>query len=128
MKPLTQAILASADQALLDARKILAIDVVGQAARLAYQTQFHTARALIFERTGRMAKTHKGVRTLFHQLAKTEQGLGSDGAERLTSSYQFKEVVDYETGDAAMISRQDAEAAIDFAEALLAVVRRILQA
>ena len=73
-----------------------------------------------------MAKTHKGVRTLFHQLAKIEPGLGPDGAERLTSSYQFKEAVDYETGDAAMISRQDAEAAIAFAETLLADVRGVL--
>jgi uncharacterized protein (UPF0332 family) len=126
LKPLTNAILDRADHAIADARKIIAIDVVGQAARLAYHAQFHTARALIYERMDRVAKTHKGVRTLFHQLAKDEPSLNIHGPERLTSSYQFKEAVDYETGDAATVSREDAEEAIEFAEKFLATVRQIL--
>lgn len=64
----------------------------------------------------------------WRQFPEKEPGLGADGAERLTSSYQFKEAVDYETGDAALISRQDAEAAIVFAETLLAAVRGVLTA
>jgi uncharacterized protein (UPF0332 family) len=126
VKPLTQDILARADEALSDAKRILEIGIVGQAARLAYQTQFHAARALIFERTGKMAKTHKGVRTLYHQISQ-EDPILRKGASGLTSAYQFKESVDYETGLAAIVSAEDADETILFAEDFLRQIRQTLQ-
>ena len=62
MKPQTHAFLVAADRALVQARGNLAINFPDQAARLAYYAQFHSAQALIFERTDKVAKTHKGVR------------------------------------------------------------------
>ena len=38
------------------------------AARLACYAQFHAAKALFFERTARIAKTHKGVSAQFHRI------------------------------------------------------------
>jgi uncharacterized protein (UPF0332 family) len=75
MKPQTAGFIRAAEEALADARTILAAGVPRQAARMAYYSQFHAAHAFIFERTGRIAKTHKGVSTQFHKLAKAESAV-----------------------------------------------------
>ena len=53
MKPQTSAYLDS-DEAIRDAKQILAINIPRQSARLAYYAQFHAAQALIFERTDKV--------------------------------------------------------------------------
>lgn len=126
MKPQTQAYLDSADQAIEHAGRILAINIPSQAARLAYYAQFYAAQGLIFERTNKIAKTHRGVDRQFHKLAMNEQGLTSDLAATLTASYHFKEVADYETGPAANVSREDASEAIAAADEFVAAVKRAL--
>lgn len=69
MKEQTANHLANADRLLSQASQILAIDIPGQAARLAYYAQFHAAQALIVERTDKLPKTHNGVDRQFHKLA-----------------------------------------------------------
>lgn len=105
MKPETAAYLASAAQALTDAKAILAIHIPGQAARLAYYAQFHAAQALIFERTDRIAKTHRGVKNQFHH---------------------FKEAADYETGQESTISPEDSSDAIRVAERFVRSIKDVL--
>ena len=83
---------------------------------------------MIFERTGKIAKTHKGVQTLFHRLIKQEAAIGSGLAGDLSASYHFKEAADYETGAAGAISSGDATEAIRTAEHFLAVIKGILDA
>ena len=126
MKPETATYLDDANQNLEKARRILAIDICDQAARLAYHAQFHAARALIFERTGGAAKTHKGVRRLFHKLAKAEPGLNQGLARGLTNAYRYKELADYETGMASTVTAAEAGAAIAAAEHFVAEVTRVL--
>jgi uncharacterized protein (UPF0332 family) len=128
MKPQSAAYLASAAEALADAKQILAIHIPRQAARLAYYAQFHGAQALIFERTGKIAKTHKGVQTLFHRLIKQEAAIDSGLAGDLSASYHFKEAADYETGAAGAISSGDAAEAIRTANRFLAIIKGILEA
>ena len=128
MKPQAEAYLASAGEALSDAKQILAIHIPRQAARLAYYAQFHAAQALIFERTGKIAKTHKGVQILFHRLIKQEAAIGPGLSGDLSASYHFKEAADYETGTAGTISSGDAAEAIRTAERFLAVIEGILAA
>jgi uncharacterized protein (UPF0332 family) len=128
MKPQAEAYLASAVEALADAKQILAIHIPRQAARLAYYAQFHAAQAPIFERTGKIAKTHKGVQTHFHRLIKQEKADGPGLAGDLSASYHFKEAADYETGAAGAISSGDAAEAIRTAERFLAVIKGILDA
>ena len=41
-----------------------------EAGRAAYLAGFHAAQALISERTGRIVKTHSGVRSAFARLVK----------------------------------------------------------
>ena len=125
MKPQTADYLDSADQTLLDARRILGIDIPRQAARLAYYAQFHAAQALIFERTNKIAKTHKGVDRQFHKLAKAEPTLPSELAGQLSAAYYYKDVADYDTGTAAPITPTEARG-IATAERLVAAVRHSL--
>jgi uncharacterized protein (UPF0332 family) len=128
MKPQSKAYLASAEEALADAKKIIAINIPRQAARLAYYAQFHAAQALIFERTGKIAKTHRGVQTTFHRLIMQETADGRGLAGDLSASYHFKEAADYETGAAGAIGSGDAAEAIRTAERFLAVIEGVLDA
>ena len=50
------------------------IHLSGHAARTAYLAGFHAAQALIFERTGKIAKTHRGVRNAISRLAENVPG------------------------------------------------------
>ena len=87
--PETSGYIAAADKALSDARGNQSINLPHQAARLAYYAQFHAAQALIFERTGKIAKTHKGVNREFHGLAKSESTLPLSLAAELNRAYQI---------------------------------------
>jgi uncharacterized protein (UPF0332 family) len=62
--------LSKARDDLNDARKIAAIGLAKVAARAAYYSAFHAAEAFIVERTGKIAKTHSGVRSEFARLAR----------------------------------------------------------
>ena len=75
MTPESSHYLCAADEALSDARANLSINIPRQAARLAYQAQFHAAQAMIFERTTKNAKTHKGVARQFHKLCRLGKNL-----------------------------------------------------
>jgi uncharacterized protein (UPF0332 family) len=59
-----------------DARKVAAIGLANSAARSAYYAAFHAAQALVFERTGKIAKTHSGVLGEFAKRAKDTPGSG----------------------------------------------------
>ncbi len=122
MKTETAAYLANAAEALKDAKAILAIRIPRQAARLAYYAQFHAAQALIFERTDRVAKTHRGVKIQFHKLTNGDPALDRGLAGDLAATYHFKEAADYETGAENAISPEDAAEAIRVAERFVAAV------
>ena len=126
MTPEASAFLTAADRAITDARTILAASVPQQAARLAYYAQFHSAQALIFERTGKISKTHKGVHRQLHQLARTEPALPPGFATQLTKSYNYKERADYDTDITEPIMPARAGEAIATAESFIAVVRQAL--
>lgn len=69
MKPESANCLRKAREAIADAETIHSTSVYRVAAREAYVAAFHAAEAYIFERSERVAKTHRGLRTLFSQLA-----------------------------------------------------------
>jgi uncharacterized protein (UPF0332 family) len=68
--------LAKAWEDLSDARQIAGISLAMVAARSAYYAAFHAAEALIVERTGKIAKSHSGVRSEFARLAKDDSRTG----------------------------------------------------
>ena len=126
MTPEAASYMTAADRALSDARVVFTANLPHQAARLAYYAQFHAAQALIFERTGKIAKTHKGVGRQFHLLAKAERSFPPGLAAELSSAYKYKEFADYDTDQATPITVVQATDAIATAERFVAAVRQAI--
>lgn len=53
---------------LTEAQAIASIELPEAAGRAAYIAAYHVAQAFIFERAGKIAKTHNGVRSEFARL------------------------------------------------------------
>lgn len=116
MTPEAAAYLDKARQCLSNSRALQAIGLSNDAGRNAYFAAFHSAQAFIFSRTGRVAKTHSGVRSEFARLAKAEPAIDRSLTAFSARAYTIKEVADYETGPDAMIPRDRASAALESAE------------
>ena len=123
MKPETAAFIAKAEKMLGDGRKIAALELGGHAGRAAYLVAFHAAQALIFERTGKSAKTHRGIAGQFIQLAGE---LDKELRSFLAKSYNLKAVADYETGEASDVPIERAREALDTAEKFLSAIKGML--
>ncbi|MDQ2776575.1 MAG: HEPN domain-containing protein, partial [Acidobacteriota bacterium] len=95
------------------------------AARAAYLAAFHAAQALIFERTGKVAKTHRGVQNEFLRLTKDDPSFAPDQRIFLSQAYNFKALADYETGPAELSSEQ-VTAALERGRGFVDAVRRVL--
>lgn len=112
MTPETGELLDKAHDCLACARIILAAGVGEDAGRDAYLAGFHAAQAVIRARTGRTAKTHRGVHRLLSQLARGEPQLAGL-ALFLSQAYNLKAVADYELGPGAGVPLDRASEAID---------------
>jgi hypothetical protein len=77
VKPATVDYLAKAEECPGAARKVIAIQLPAVAAKEAYLAAYHAAQALVFQATGKAAKTHSGMRTLFARVAKDDPSPGS---------------------------------------------------
>jgi uncharacterized protein (UPF0332 family) len=126
MTPEALDFLVAAEGSLADATSVLAINIPVQAARLAYYAQFHAAQALIFERTGKISKTHKGTATQFHKIARDEPDIPTELAGQLTGAYYYKDRADYHVGTSPPITPAQVQAAIATAQNFVAVVRQAL--
>jgi uncharacterized protein (UPF0332 family) len=82
------------------------------AGREAYLAAFHAAQAIHFERTGKIAKTHRGLRAQFAAVARGEPSIDQPLSEFLGRAYELKSLSDYGTGSEASISFGTADAAI----------------
>ncbi|HME22119.1 MAG TPA: HEPN domain-containing protein [Acetobacteraceae bacterium] len=113
MKAETADYVAKARATLADAQQIAALPLPHVAAREAYLAMFHAAEAYIFEHTGKVARTHRGVRSEFARLARAEPRIGRDLVTFLGTAYQFKTRADYAVGSTATpITSAEAAAAI----------------
>jgi uncharacterized protein (UPF0332 family) len=118
--------LAAARDDLDEAAGIAAIGLHRAAARSAYYAAFHAAEALIFERTGRVAKTHSGVRSEFSRLTRHDPSIASDLPRILARAYEFKEFADYRTARMATVTDQQAEAQIEAARRFISEIGNLL--
>jgi uncharacterized protein (UPF0332 family) len=116
VKPETGRYLAKARRLLMEARTAAGVDLTEAAGRASYLAAFHAAQALIFERSGNVSKTHRGVHIQFARLTKDEPGISSELREFLPQSYNLKAVADYEVGADATVPLEEAIAAIETAE------------
>jgi len=127
VKPEAADYLGKARHCLAGAKTIAAAAVPGVAAREAYLAVYHAAEAYIFERTGRAAKTHRGVKSQFNRLAQHEPRMGRDLIAFMDEGYQFKAIADYGIGSAiGAISPADATWAIDTAEHFIDTISQLL--
>jgi uncharacterized protein (UPF0332 family) len=98
------------------ARIILAAGIGEDAGRNAYLAAFHGAQALITERMGKDAKTHRGVHTQFARLTRNEPRLSHELRQFLAQAYDIKSIADYGLGPDTDVPLDRAAAAIDTAE------------
>ncbi len=111
---------------LMRGRVILAAGVSEDAARDAYLAAFHAAQALIAERTGKDAKTHKGAHVAFARLTKDEPRVDAELRRFLPQSFNMKAVADYELGPDAVIPPEQAAAAIETASRFVERIAALL--
>ena len=126
MTPESRAYLDKARQSLTHARAILQIDLGEDAGRAAYLAALHAAQALIFERTGRVAKTHRGVHGQFLKLLSAERSVDVELRRFLSEGYRLKSTADYEVGPDAIVPLEEAAAAIETAARFVATVAELL--
>ncbi len=126
MKPETAAYLATAHDHLREARVIVAIPLTRIAARSAYIAAFHAAQALVFERAGKVVKTHSGIRSEFSRIMLGATGTDAALGKVLSKGYGYKDLADYSTGPDRIVTAADAEAMIDDAARFVARVADIL--
>jgi uncharacterized protein (UPF0332 family) len=88
---------------------------------------FHAAQAIIFERTGKVAKTHKGVNIEFLLVTKDDPRFPPEQRGFLSKAYDFKAVADYDTGPIAEVSSQEAMNALEAARTFVATIRHALK-
>ena len=126
MKPEASDYLATARQDLSDARQIIAIALAKVAARSACYAVFPAAEAFIFERTGKAAKTHRGVRTEFARLTKDDPRIARTMTEFLAKAYRYKELGDCVVDPDAIVTMAQDESAIAGAADFLDCIEAVL--
>jgi uncharacterized protein (UPF0332 family) len=119
--------LDKARQSLAHARAILAIELGEDAGRAAYLGAFHAAQALIFERTNRVAKTHRGVHAQFLKLVADEPRVDVELRRFLSEEYKLKAIADYETGPDAVVPLEQAAMAVETAGRFIDVIAELLR-
>ena len=126
MTPEAERFLQNADDHLKRGQTMLTTGLDEDAGRAAYLAAFHAAQAVIFERTGRVLRSHKGVQMEFLRLTKNDLRFTPDQRKFLSRSYDYKAVADYDTGPITEVSRQQAVDAMEAARQFVATVRRVL--
>lgn len=125
MRPEAGRFLEKARECLAHARAILAIELGEDAGRAAYLAAFHAAQALIFERTGRVAKTHRGVHGQFLKLVADEPRIDAELRRFLSEGYKLKATADYEIGPSAIVPLEQAATAIEAASRFIEAVAEL---
>jgi uncharacterized protein (UPF0332 family) len=94
--------------------------------REAYLAAYHAAEALLYERTGKIAKTHRGLRAQFANIARSEPRIDRPMLEFLAQAYELKSLADCRTGADANFSEEIAAAAVERATRFVDVVGSLL--
>jgi uncharacterized protein (UPF0332 family) len=81
---------------------------------------------LVFERIGRIGKSHSGLRTTFARLAKDDPRIDRTLTRFLARGYKSKEIVDYGIGPQAVVTTAEAEEMIDLAARFVDCMEEVL--
>jgi uncharacterized protein (UPF0332 family) len=126
LTPEVQRYLEKARQTLANGRIILSVRLGDDAGRSAYLAAFHAAQAFILDRSGRVAKTHKGVHVQFAKFAAEEPRIDIELRRFLQRAFNLKAVADYEMGPDAVVPLERAAAALDTASRLVDCIAEIV--
>jgi uncharacterized protein (UPF0332 family) len=96
------------------------------AGREGYLAAYHAAAALLIERSGSTAGTHRGLRAQFAHIARDEPGIDRSLTEFPARAYELKSLADYGTGPESAVSVATAEAAIEAADRFVSCIARLL--
>ena len=126
MRQETAAYLTKANQALEEARIVVDHGLAEAAGRAAYHAAYHAAQALIFESTGKAAKSHNGARSEFARLTKDDARFHRSLSTFLARAYSFKASADYAIGGDVGLNVDEARQAIEHALHFVAEIRGAL--
>jgi uncharacterized protein (UPF0332 family) len=126
MTPEAEYFLIKAEKLVAEAEAMLGINLNEAAGRTAYLAGFHAAQAFIFEKTGKSAKTHRGVQTELHRLTKDDASFDADFRIFLSQTYNLKAIADYETGPGSDVSPERASDATQSAKRFVSYVNTLL--
>ena len=126
MKSQTGAFLAKAGELIDQANTMLSVGLMEAAGRTAYLAGLHAAQALIFERTGRIIKRHRGVRNELWKLTKDEPRFDAELHAFLGRAYSLKEIADYLTGPGSHVPEELARSAVTTARRFVDVITELL--
>ena len=99
-----------------------------EAGRAAYLAGFHAAQAFLFDTSGKVFKTHKGVQTEFARRIKDEPRFDMELRTFLGRAYNLKAIADYETGPGSQVSPESARTAIETARRFVECVTGLIPA
>jgi uncharacterized protein (UPF0332 family) len=125
--PEAERYLAKARLTLEHARTMLTVKLTEDAGRAAYPAGYQAAEALIFERTGKVTKTHKGAHREFARLTVNEARIDASLRQFLPQAYDLKAICDYELGPDAVVPLQTALAAVDKAAQFVDCIASLLR-
>jgi uncharacterized protein (UPF0332 family) len=118
--PEARLFLEKAQKLLVRADTMLGVGLNDDAGRTAYLAGFHAAQALIFERLGKVFKSHKGVQTEFLRLTKDDPRFQPEHRIFLSQTYNLKAIADYETGPGSEVSAERAAAVVEMGKQFVA--------
>ena len=81
---------------------------------------------LIFERTSRSAKTHRGVSAELHRLTKDKPRMDIDLRAFLGRTYNLEAIADYETGPGSEVSAEMATDAVGASRRFVAAMAALV--
>lgn len=125
MKPETAEYLAKARLLPAEAHKLSRDGYLEVAAREAYLAAFNAGQALVFERTGRVAKTHSGLRSRFADLTRRDSQIPTHLGRYLGRAYKVKEARDY--GPTRAIPGDKAKETIAQAQEFVDLIARLME-
>jgi uncharacterized protein (UPF0332 family) len=118
--------LEKAQKLLIEAGVMLSVKLNEAAGRTAYLAAFHAAQALIFERIGKILKTHNGVQAEFLRLTKDDPRVDAELRLFLSRAYNFKAIADYETGPGSEISSERAAGGVETSRRFVAHIASLI--
>lgn len=132
MKPESLHLLNAAQGQLSEGRAVLTINSPELAGRAAYLAALLAARAFIHERTGRertgrIAKTHRGTRVAFLELTAGGEAFDREQRGFLAWAYRLKTIADYEVAPRRVVSSVQASTALDTAARFVPRIAAVLE-